>query len=374
MKQEFDIVKLVPKTPFHLGEHGIGLEETTTFIHSDTLVSAIISTWDKLYGDIDLKQYFAASDAKDAPADYSPPFVISSAFPYAGDCYFFPRPLMRPKTDDTGDVPENIRKLLKKAGFISKSVFEAYIAGKTPEPPREETGKKPGNLIQKNKFQVTMEEKAELKKRMANSELPLRLSASLRDGEIIVFKEQEVPRVTPDRITSASNIFYFARILFAEDCGYFFLVKYFGENIKAKFRAVLRLLGEQGISGDRSSGHGRFEPEFHKQKLTFNVPDDADHFISLSLLYPKKCELANGLLNGEAAYNFITRDGWFFSRMSYKSKIKRRQKRRMFAEGSVFHVTPDPQYYGQITDVRPPDFSEHPVFRWGIGFPIGVKL
>ena len=369
MKQEFDIVKLVPKTPFHLGEHGIGLEETTTFIHSDTLVSAIISTWDKLYGDIDLKQYFAASDAKDAPADYSPPFVISSAFPYAGDCYFFPRPLIKlqtddkPQTDDENqDVPENIRKLLKKAGFISKAVFDDYIAGIVPEPPREKTDKK-ANLIQKNKFQVTAQEKADLEKRMANS-----------DGEITVFKEQEVPRVTPDRITSASNIFYFARILFAEDCGYFFLVKYFDENIKAKFRAVLRLLGEQGISGDRSSGHGRFEPEFHKQKLTFNVPDDADHFISLSLLYPKKCELANGLLNGEAAYNFITRDGWFFSRMSYKSKIKRRQKRRMFAEGSVFHSAPDVQYYGQITDVKPPDFSEHPVFRWGIGFPIGVKL
>ena len=156
--------------------------------------------------------------------------------------------------------------------------------------------------------------------------------------------------------------------------GYFFLVKYFDENIKVKLRAVLRLLGEQGISGDRSSGHGRFEPEFQKQKLTFDVPDDADHFISLSLLYPQKCELANGLLNGEAAYNFITRDGWFFSRMSYLSSIKRRQKRRMFAEGSVFHSAPDAEYYGQITDVKPPDFSEHPVFRWGIGFPIGVKL
>jgi len=362
VKQEFNLVKLIPKTPFHLGEHGIGLEETTTFIHSDTLVSAIISTWDKLYGASDLSQYFVASDAKDAPADYSPPFLISSAFPYALDCYFFPRPLMKPQTDDAADIPENIRKLLKKARFISKAVFDDYIAGKVPEPPREKTDKK-ANLIQKNKFQVTAEEKGELEKRMADS-----------DGDITVFKEQEVPRVTPDRITSASNIFYFARILFAKDCGYFFLVKYLDENIKVKFRAVLRLLGEQGISGDRNAGHGRFSPEFKKQTLTFDIPDDAGYFTSLSLLYPKKCELANGLLKGEAAYNFISRDGWFFSRMSHLSNIKRRQKRRMFAEGSLFHVTPDAQYYGQITDVKPPDFSEHSVFRWGIAFPVGVKL
>jgi CRISPR-associated protein Csm4 len=365
VKQEFDVVKLIPQSPFHLGEHGIGLEETTAFIHSDTLVAAIISAWVKFYGEAHLPPYFQVKPDvdDDAFAQKTPPFLISSAFPYVRDCYFFPRPLMA--LEPEGETPENISKLLKKASFISKTIFDAYIAEEASEPPRAKPDPKTGqrdNLIQKNRLQVTAKEKYALQ------------SLADANGEIMVFTEQEVPRVTPDRITSASNIFYFARILFGKDCGYFFLIRYLDENIKLKFRTVMRLLGEQGLSGDRSSGHGRFTPDFTAPPITFEIPhDDPNHFISLSLLYPTCDNLRNGLLDGNAAYDFIVRDGWFYSPKSHQSHIKRRQKRRMFTEGSVFCGAPDCRY-GTVANVKPPDFSGHAVFRWGVGFPVGVSL
>lgn len=359
MKQEFDIIKLSPKSSFHFGEHGIGLEATATFIRSDTLASAIISTWAKFYGGRDLKTHFSVGGA--------PPFLISSAFPYAKEVYFLPRPMIKPKSENEDerdeDEPDNIRKDLKKATLISKAVFDDYIAD---DESRALPLPNPKNLIQKKQFQVDDDDRKGLQ----------HLKGA--DDEITIFSKQEVPRVTLDRITNSSNIFYFARITFNKGCGYFFLIKYLDGAIKKKLRAVLRLLGEQGISGDRSSGHGRFVPEFINEKMRFDVPEGANHFITLSLLYPTQIELQNGLIRSdEVAYDFVVRDGYFLSAKSHKSNMKRRQKRRMFTEGSVFRGVPntrDEEIVGEITDVTPPDFTDHPVLRWGIGFPIGVKL
>jgi len=36
--------RLIPRSPFHFGERGIGLEETSILLHSDTLFSALCMT------------------------------------------------------------------------------------------------------------------------------------------------------------------------------------------------------------------------------------------------------------------------------------------------------------------------------------------
>lgn len=344
------VIWLITTSPFHLGEKGIGLEETAQIIHSDTLWSAICNAWVRFYDEEHLKTELIERFKEDAS---DPPFLISSAFPYAYDVKFFPRPMVRLKNEEI-DL-----KRLKEVKFVSQAIFEKVIKG-------EKVDSLEKNLLQHGTLWVTEEERNNL----------LNAFMVKEPEDIYIWKEQEVPRVTLDRKTSASEIFYFSRIVFSGDCGYFFLVKYLDPQLKQKFETVLRFLGDLGIGGDRTTGHGQFKPIFGEDYI-FSEPSETDHFLTLSLFFPKESEIKNGLLGEEAAYEFIKRGGWIHSPQAMNL---RRKSVRMFAEGSVFCGVPTANY-GRVADVTPdreklPKESKniHNVYRYGLAFTVGVMV
>ena len=85
---EIKIVKLNFTSPLHIGEVGIGLEESSLVLHSDTIFNAICNALAKLYGRDWVTDFLRNFEAK-------PPFRISSGFPFADETLYFPKPMSR---------------------------------------------------------------------------------------------------------------------------------------------------------------------------------------------------------------------------------------------------------------------------------------
>jgi CRISPR-associated protein Csm4 len=318
-----------PRGPFHLGIKESVLEDTSEYIHSDTIFSAICNVYRLLYGRKSLEEILKLFK------DHDPPFLISSAFPYISDTLLFPMP----KSIDLSKYSEDIKKF-KKVGFVSKSIFERIIKGKSIEEDIKEE-----NLGQNGYVLFANEEKSQFRK-----------------GNI--WEKREVPRVVIDRKTSASNIYHFGEIVYSKDCGLYFLIEFKDRGYEGKLKAAIRLLGDEGIGGDRTYGKGLFkikEPEFNKISIDLTPKE---HFITLSLYYPRKEELTS---LREGFYELIGRGGWIYSP---QGKTMRRKFVRMFAEGSVF---PAP-IQGDLVSVKPKEFTDHEIYRYGYAFAIPLEV
>ena len=70
---------------FHFGKHGLGQEETLIHLPSDSLFAALAARLAALKGSQAVAEWMQPF------CDGDPPFVLSSAFPFAGKVRFFPR-------------------------------------------------------------------------------------------------------------------------------------------------------------------------------------------------------------------------------------------------------------------------------------------
>jgi len=324
---EITLYKLKFNAPLHIGAHGVGYEETGNMIHSDTLFSAILSLWRNFYED-DIESICKA-----------PPFIISSAFPFKQDILFFPRPMVRiGKETKSEDQKE---KKLKRVEFISKQLLESILKGES------------GNLEfnEEDTFQ--------------DGEFWHSNQPSFNKNNDILFAERELPRVAIDRNTNSSEIFYFSEIVFEKDSGLFFLARFINKGIRQKFEAVLRLLGDEGIGGDKRMGKGLFSLDI-QEDFHILFPENADGFLTLSLYYPQESEFNGGVLNN-ASYNLISRKGWLHAP---GAMTLRRKEIRTFTEGSVFNAT-GKEIYGTSPCVLEKNENlglMHNIYRYGIAF------
>ena len=82
--------KIIPKglSGFHFGTHGMAQERSSVIYHSDSLFSALILT---------LSTFSVGDGVEKMMADFHngrPPFLLTSAFPFAGQVRFYPLPLL----------------------------------------------------------------------------------------------------------------------------------------------------------------------------------------------------------------------------------------------------------------------------------------
>ena len=345
---QIESVRLHPRAAFHLGERGIGLEETSLTIHSDTLFSALCAAWQTLYGEEALTHELLPS--KGVAGAWQPPFLLSSAFPFVNRVRLYPRPLLLElESDRRFDFFDEVE-------WVSEEIFSALLQGSRPRVDPEE------ELVHGGSVWLAPDEAELLRERFEVRSL----------SEERFWAIAKVPRVTLDVKTNASEIWHFARVVFREGCGYHFLVLYRDEGVRERFHAALRLLGDLGIGGDRTSGHGLFTPEFSPGPEWAQSSLRASAFITLSLLYPKPDEVMT-LLNEGSRYRLISRSGWIGG---VHATPWRRRTVRMVVEGS--HLGGDPtQAWGDLVDVTPEDAPAlgllHRVYRWGFAFPVGVR-
>ncbi len=343
------------RSPAHFGELGIGLEETSERVCSDTLFSAWVSIYARLFGKDGVEELLQRFPSDKQPQSL-PPFQISSTFIYRqiGDktVYYLPRPLQFPinyPADDRGDKGDlKFFKTYKKLNYLPLEVWqkwyqrEGFTKGDRQELIAETEDKSYGHLQAAGTFDYTK-----------------------------AFKTQQLPKISVDRITRATNLYHIGFVQFEWEenrSGLYFLV-YFPEGdsqLEHDLQAALHLLGEEGIGGERSSGAGRFEiewlllPEPWQKVVDF---DSGSHYSLISLFW--ESPLSDEFLKN-ASYEIQERGGWI------AESQQRRKMVRMFAEGSVFLNKPQ----GRLVDVTPKDFNRHRVYRSGVSLslPIQCKL
>jgi CRISPR-associated protein Csm4 len=309
--------RLTFTAPFHVDSRGNAFyEESNSFIHSDTLSAAILATWALVWPE------------QVAMQAQNPVFRLSSAFPYYGDCYFLPRVLSSQAVKLPVEQLKEAKKL-KKIQWLDSQLWRASLNG------------------------VDWAQQIDLNTGLCQGVL----ASSVTKMPERLWLEEERPRLAMDRQANQAldgQIFNFSRIWFDERGGLYFLAVFEDEKSQRQFETVLSVLADSGIGADRSNGNGCFKWQYGK------VPDlqlaEQGKSVALSLVNPDPSDCQINWLEG-ATYKLISRGGWVGG-----SGI-RKQRLRMFAEGSVFAKP----LQGRVVDVSVDKLSQK-VYRDGRGF------
>lgn len=365
---EWQLVKLkFGMSSVHFGELGIGIEESKERVCSDTLFSAWITNYARLFG----KE--AVGELLKKFLQPEPPMRISSTFIYREDkhtknntIFYLPRPLNfpinYPRSDDL-----DFFKTYKSLNYLPLDIWQCWYQGKgfTQEDAKELTDKIKGNAKGKLKQSGAFDYKA-------------------------AFKNHKLPKVAIDRTTSATNFYHTGYVQFDWQqngsgikslSGLYFLVYFEDDNpqLIAELKAALKLLGEQGIGGERSSGAGLFQAEWLNLKEAsstweniVNFSDKSAYQCLISLFWDDEQSILEQLIiDKHSSYEIQARGGWFSD-----GNIRRKMV-RMFAEGSVFPIAPQ----GKLADVTPSQlinkdgtYKTHAIYRSGISLSLPIKV
>ena len=368
--ENYTVYRLRFKTQLHLGRAtgaaqtgSLGLEKTETYISADTLFSAICQTWTTFYDAVCLTDFLNQYTAENGTL----PFTLTSAFPYAQDIYFLPKPLTLRESEDT---PENVkadaRKKIKKLQFVSASLFQHIVSGNHPQFSEDNRITLNGEEVCKingEKVWVNPDEKALLREKKAKERNVK--TEEVRDDEIDIWKTTTRPRVSIDRQTEESSIWHVQTVQFNTNCGLWFAAKFDSDATKQKVETLLRVLGDSGIGGERNAGYGQFE--FDTASIEIPYVKDSDQFMTLSPICPKSTNQLEHLLKGKVAYALTQSSGW----VSAPGTVARRKQINMFTEGSVLNSSDEP--VGRLVDLRPDGYT-HSVYRYGYAWQVGIKV
>ena len=328
------IVRLTFQSPLHVGsdESLIGVEGVQATIHSDTLFSGMINVWARLQPGRVQQNMPGVDEVIENFVNGSPPFRVSSCFPYIGWKYYLPRPLTLHK--ELYDPANRLEygKAVKERKFLFYRDFLKWCEG------------------------------TDVLRDMAGKSEP--------------HQETIIPRVTVDRSNATSNLFHCGMVYFDQDSGLYFLLEVEDDDWLGYVEAILRLLGESGIGGERSTGCGRFthkavegiETESQWKRI-FSGPEDANAHCLLSLYHPLENEMSMFQSDGgKLAYEIVPRRGWVYSSV-VGAQVKRKSC-NMLGEGSIVPQEPT----GHLTKVTPCDFPQHEVYRYGYAMSVPIKV
>lgn len=361
---------MVARTPFHLGERGVANEATSVYCHADTLFSALCQTLREISGNDRLKEFL------DTYGGQTPALAISSAFPYVAASHVFspstvmrlyPRPAEPPPGVD--DDPE-ARKAVKKIAWLSEPLWRAWLTGEIPAAClTRANGPEPAHLRQGGQLWLTPDEAAEEAHYVGPDSDPESY-----------WKRSDAPRVTVDRVSSASAVYQVGRVTYAPGGGLWFLAQ-IEEDWRDEIEAALHALGDAGLGGERSNGHGAFALHGpHDLPRPLPRPQEKGRVVLLSPCYPIESELP-GIVEGEhISYELIARRGWMSSpdrvpptddHEAIAGTALRRKTALMFAEGSILRSPDGARTMGKLADVTPDVFHAHRIKRYGLAIVAG---
>lgn len=305
---QYKVFKLDFNSGIHFGNNS--LEDSDVSFSADTLFSALCIEAVRMGTEYLDKLLNLTKNNK---------ILFSDAFPYSGDEYYIPKPMLRIEhTDSEGD--SSVKKAYKKLKYIPCSELEEYLSGQ---------------------FDVS-------KKRGIDhlGEFEMKVSASIR-GE-----DETVP-------------YRLGTYYFYDGNGLYFIVGYEDEVNMRFIEELLEILSFSGIGGKRTAGLGRFE------LLTGKIPDMFTHrldeegivFATLSISLAKEDELQQAL---EGASYLLKKRSGFVQSEKYSASQSRKKNLYMFTTGSCFQR----KYEGDIFNVT--SGGSHPVYRYGK--PFFIKL
>jgi CRISPR-associated protein Csm4 len=340
-----------PLSGFHFGS---GREDNPADLEdlprSDTLASAILSVWHNAEP--------GTSDSELERMAVSPPFVLSSAMPALKRNGRVETLLFVPPGFAERVVGGDSRaKQLRKARFASADVLRRVQAGKPLSLDAlvvSADGSLLGDVL--SNFSMPGDE-------------PSKQQLTAIWSERLWLRESR-PRLSVGRVSGRANegvLFRYASTVFRPDLLLAIRAE-FASDCRSTFETALRLLGDEGIGGGRSVGHGRF--------TVVNVRDAPDPGLghgarlTLSLMHPTLAEITDGLLEPPASYTLVTRAGWAEVR---GVGVARRKSLNMLAEGSIVRDL-NRNRYGQSVCVRASGPAiPHPVYRSGCALTIPIS-
>ena len=341
----------------HFGETGIGLEAASERVRSDTLFSAWISAYARLFGSQ------AVGDLLTAIKENPTAWRFSSTFIYRQIrnlyTYYLPKPFVFPQGYPIEDDLD-FTKEYKKLNFLPIDIWHRWYQTNT-------------GFTEDDSYELR--EWAKRKKAEEREFEDNELYQSKTFTYDRTFATTIVPKVAIDRITRATNFYHTSFVKFISDqkkgeyTGLYFLVYFadsFAEVYKKPLEIALQVLEEEGLGGERSSGAGMFTAEWKDldpdwQKI-LNPDLENPHYCLISMYWQEK--LPPELLAPSALYEVKERGGWITS----SNRQLRRKSIRMFAEGSVFPIQPQ----GKLADVTDPRFTNHSIYRSGISVSLPI--
>lgn len=353
----------------HVGTRGVNLEETGVMLPADTLFGALLHSWRRAGRDVE------ALVAPFVAAPPGPPFLLTSAFPYAGDVRFYPMPVDAGRLMAGGIDSVHRGKQLKRIRFLSEGLLLKALGGATLDgdlyPPDDLAEPTTGVALQDGAFWLLDSEADRLPPALQRTRGRRHALRSLK-----VFATDRTPRVTIDRVRSSSTIFHAGRVTFNQGCGLWFAVQWRtsqAEQGETDYRRALAeglsILGDDGIGGERNVGYGTFSCQEHAP-IVLPDPEPAAPAWLLSRYHPREDELPGALAAPGAAYGLTAVAGWLHS----PGHTSQRRKRLMLvSEGSL--ICPPAYPAGDVQDVRPeydgaPGVA-HPVYRYGLALAVG---
>ncbi|MFW5983267.1 MAG: type III-A CRISPR-associated RAMP protein Csm4 [bacterium] len=327
----FDVIKLRFKAPLHISRGQTNSYDISEkIIHSDTLKAALFSM---------AKQILPEEVTGDAKR-FHESYKVSSAFPFSGSNLFFPKPKVHlpvsiAKMDETEKA-----KPLKKVEYIEKAIFEKILNNTHTEIEKEQ-------LAGQGKYMLSA---------------PVNNSFKLTKSKV----EQKV-NIPQDR-SNDTQPYYIDRIYFEKDAGLFFLFETENTKIKQHILSCLKLLGDEGIGTDRNVGNGLFD--FEVENISFNLPDQFEKLINLSLYLPLKEELNENQLK-QSAYELVRRGGYIAGTNDNEFLKLRKKQVFMMSEGSVFKSGTDRK--GKIVNLKPEYDGVHDIWRDGTSIFLPLK-
>lgn len=356
------------RSPVHFGETGIGLENTTERVRSDTLFSAWMSVYARIFRSERVKDLLAQFTASPG----QPPFRLSSTFVYRcpkdsnGVIYYLPKLLARPSGYPSDDL--SFAKTYKKLHYLPLELWQRWYQG--------------SGFSTKDRTDLETYTKDPEDKSTAMAK-----AGCFAYGE--AFTAYTLPKIAVDRTHHATNFYHTGLIQFAWEtiepnqddwdhpgvqnlAGLYFLIDFptADPELEADLYQSLAMLGEEGMGGERSSGAGRFTiqawenlPANWQAVVNF---DQGNHYSLVSLFWQP--EISQAQIGDTAHYAIQERGGWIAS--PFSGRQLRRKKVQMFAEGSVFAHKPE----GQLADVTPSGFTRHSIYRSGLALSLPVRL
>ena len=354
----------------HIGKQGIEQEQTMSTAPADTLFAALLvaSMEGGCPPDVWGRAFASAQTA---------PLWLGSAFPYAGGVRFYPRPLVDMAGYGLGSVDA---KGLRRIAYVSEDIWQRILSGHTLSAVYPNGDDSSGAFLQDGLLWLTREEVDALPTWMRQT--TGRAGGRARPLRALehhaVWKDDQMPRVTVDRLQRGSEIYYTGRVAYASECGLWFPVAWRMADASAcdsltwrvLFERALSLLADAGLGGDRSAGLGGFTWRVGADE-DWPAPQTGKAMVTLSRYHPSTQEMPTALQGDAVRYGLISVAGYLFS----AGQAAQRRRRLWFVqEGSVVTTT-DAQGMGDLTDVRPTvgEFP-HPVWRYGLAFPVPLEV
>ncbi|WP_423792978.1 type III-A CRISPR-associated RAMP protein Csm4 [Methanocaldococcus indicus] len=325
------VVVLKPKinSKFHFGTGS--LESTSYFLHSNTIFSTIINNYVKLYvsNDLDIEKIKNIR--------------LSSLYPKIEDIFLIPKP-EHPYFYilDNKHIMEGIKpKDVKKISYFSIGFYKELLNNEKDENYwhnnlKEILENKYGNIILTDK-------EIDKIRNMINKES--------------LFGKEIEHKIAMDRIKNITLELEKGQLYSVEffkpnnNVEFYFLIDYNGldKDTTKKIDASIKLIEDEGLGGERTSGAGFFETVEiedipNNLKEIFDKNEDCEYKMLLGVGIPKEEDIKN-----IEYYKLLELGGYIYSSTYFKYLTKRKKTILALSEGSIVKNN----FVGNVVDTTP---------------------